>query len=48
MKRVEAVVIGAGQAGLSAAYHLQRLGIGSSSSTPTSAPAERGSTAGTR
>lgn len=28
MKRVEAVVIGAGQAGLSAAYHLQRLGIG--------------------
>ena len=28
MKRVGAVVIGAGQAGLSAAYHLQRLGIG--------------------
>ena len=29
MVRVEAVVIGAGQAGLSAAYHLQRLGVGS-------------------
>ncbi|MFM6852069.1 MAG: NAD(P)-binding domain-containing protein [Terrabacter sp.] len=29
MERVEAVVIGAGQAGLSGAYHLQRLGVGS-------------------
>ncbi|MHA3836361.1 NAD(P)-binding domain-containing protein [Terrabacter sp. AAH1] len=28
MERVETVVIGAGQAGLSAAYHLQRLGVG--------------------
>lgn len=28
MERVEVVVIGAGQAGLSAAYHLQRLGVG--------------------
>lgn len=27
MKRVDAVVIGAGQAGLSASYHLQRLGL---------------------
>ena len=47
MEHIETVIIGAGQAGLSTAYHLKRRAATASSSTATSASATAGGSSGT-
>ena len=41
-EKLDTIIIGAGQAGLSAGYHLAKRGSRSSSSTPRTASADHG------